>query len=315
MLNSTLASLSYVDHFTDEKLFSLCRQYGERARFFRQKFFGLLPEIYKRRLFEKKGFDSIFEFAKKLAGLSEEQVRRVLNIEKKLEATPMLHELLVDGKVSVNKLARVVSIATTENQEFLANQVQILPQAALETLVRDGKKTVIDSASVCVPQDRYGECQNALFEPQIEAKSVRAHVRQGTTSLSLHLDELGLSSEIRQRLLDLKKKGIDVNVVLKELLDQREQDIEEEKLEISSNLEQAQSRYISVKIRKIIDQEHGTKCSINTCIKPSETLHHTQRFALTKNHHPQFLAPLCKNHHVIAHSIDVRVQEMRRPVL
>lgn len=82
-----------------------------QTRIWRQKFLGLLPEVYKRRLYEKKGFGSIFEFAKKLAGVSEEQVRLVLNLEKRFEDKPILKALLVEGTVSVNKLARIVSIA------------------------------------------------------------------------------------------------------------------------------------------------------------------------------------------------------------
>lgn len=240
----------------------------------RQKFCGLLPEVNRRRLYEKKGFGSIFEFAKKLAGLSEEQVRRVLNIEKKLEAFPVLHELLVGGNVSVSKLARVVSIATPENEDFLADQVQLLPKTALETLVRDEKN---------------------------EEKSVPGH----------RLETLELSPEIVIRLLELQKKGIDINFLLQELLDRREQNFVEQKLEVVSNLEQTDSRYVPQRIKKLVQQEHGTKCSVRTCQKPSQNLHHTQRFSLTKNHDPHFLAPLCRDHHAIAHSIDVHVQEVR----
>ncbi|MDP2643193.1 MAG: hypothetical protein Q8P62_05110, partial [Candidatus Peregrinibacteria bacterium] len=124
---------------TDENLYALCKQYGERARIWRQRFAGLLPEVFKRKLYEKKGFHSIFEFAKKLAGMSEEQVRLVLNLEKRFETMPALRSLLTTGKVSVNKLSRIVSIAKPENAIFLATQVQILSKSAVETLVRDEK--------------------------------------------------------------------------------------------------------------------------------------------------------------------------------
>ncbi|MBI5754420.1 hypothetical protein HZA40_04730, partial [Candidatus Peregrinibacteria bacterium] len=60
---------------TDQNLYELCKTYGTRALEWRRKFIGLLPEVNKRKLYQKKGFGSIFEFAKKLAGLSEEQVR------------------------------------------------------------------------------------------------------------------------------------------------------------------------------------------------------------------------------------------------
>ena len=260
---------------TDEKLFSLCKYYGQQARLWRQKFCGLLPEVNRRRLYTKKGFSSIFEFAKKLAGLSEEQVRLTLNLERRLEATPKLQELLTSGTVSVNKLARVVSIATLENENFLADQVQMLPQSALETLVRDEKAP---------------------------SQSLRAQTS----------NTLELSSEITQRLLELQKKGIDINALLQKLLDQREQEIAQEKLEIASSLEQTESRYIPKQTKDLVSREHGTKCSIATCPKPSQNLHHTQRFSIARTHNPHFLAPLCKDHHTIAHCVDVHVQEVRR---
>jgi len=85
---------------------------------------GLLPEVSKRRLWEKKGFGSIFEFAAKLAGLSQEQVRLALNLERRFSGLPVLKGLLVEGEVSLNKLARVVSIATVENEGELAEKVR-----------------------------------------------------------------------------------------------------------------------------------------------------------------------------------------------
>ncbi|PIZ75584.1 hypothetical protein COY05_03620, partial [Candidatus Peregrinibacteria bacterium CG_4_10_14_0_2_um_filter_38_24] len=128
-----------ISSMPDENLYNLCKTYGERARIWRQRFAGLLPEVFKRKLYEKKGFFSIFEFAKKLAGMSEEQVRRVINVEKRFEDMPALKMLLTSGKVSINKLSRIVSIAKPGNEMFLATQVQVLSKSAVETLVRDEK--------------------------------------------------------------------------------------------------------------------------------------------------------------------------------
>ena len=56
-------------HLNDQKLYQLCKFYGEQAKKWRYKFMGLLPEVHKRKLYEKKGFYSIFEFAKKNGGI------------------------------------------------------------------------------------------------------------------------------------------------------------------------------------------------------------------------------------------------------
>jgi len=266
---------------TDEQLYRKARNYGRNALVWRQKFLGLLPEVEKRQLYLAKGFGSVFEFASKLAGVSEEQVRRVLNLERRFVGMPVLKSLLEGGVVSVNKLARVASMATLENESELAEAVQLLPQSAVETLVRD---------------------ENAFNKPQMELKSVRAH-------------DLKLSDEVTEKLLELQEKGINVSEVLLELLKKREQEIEEEKEAITSTLKPAKSHYVPVRTRRVVQRENGTKCSIHTCHKPAEQLHHTQTFALSHRHDPHFLAPLCKNHHILAHSINLKVHEKRREVL
>lgn len=298
---------------TDEKLYGLCKKYGENALYFRRKFIGLLPEVFKRKLYEKKGFGSIFEFAAKLCGVSEEQVRRVLNLEKKFEEMPVLKEMLVNGKVSTGKLARVASIATPDNAEVLAMQVKVLSQKALEVLVRDEKSAGGGLGAHVVPDSADG-----LQTPIFDDKSVRAHIK-----------EPQLDDDVKQQLFDLQEKGIDINNLLREMLEKRKAGISAEKNavgeeengkaalraeerknrgnkgESESAATKSSSRYISVKVRKILREEHGDKCSINGCRRPARQIHHTQRFALAGVHDPRYMAPLCEEHHKIAHAIDV----------
>jgi hypothetical protein len=277
-------------NISDEKLYEQCREYGEKAKMWRGKFLGLLPEVYRRRLYEKKSFGSIYEFAAKLAGVSKEQVQMVLNLDKRFEDKPVLKEMLITGEVSVNKLARVVSIATKENQEALGEQVKILSNRALETLVRDERNS------------NENGLQKGLF---------------GDTSLHVQtsIKELQLSPEIKQKLLELQGKGINLNELLLEFLQKRELEIALEKEQLSQeqvNSDKRPSRTIPAKVKRVIKKEHGTKCSIRTCQKPIKIIHHTQRYALSRNHDPHFLAPLCKQHHEIAHSIDQKFQRKRQ---
>lgn len=293
-------------NISDEKLLYLCEKYGAEARLWRQKFCGLLPEVNRRQLYTKKGFNSIFLFAYKIAGLSEEQVRRVLNLEKKFVDKPILKSLLTNGEVSVNKLARIASIATKQNQNELADKVQILPSRALETFVLDEK------SSINIAQKEYS-ATHSIFQDQEIEKSVHVH------TATPELDE-----DVKQELLELEKKGIDINTFLRNALNKYHQETEQEKEEISNKMANSTnslkqiSRYIPAKIRKIITKEHGNKCSIRTCSKPSQQLHHTQRYGLIKNttpntvHDPHYLAPLCKEHHQIAHSLDVKFYEIHR---
>lgn len=317
----------------DETLYQLCKTYGERARLWRQKFAGLLPEVYRRKLYEKKGFSSVFEFAKKLAGMGEEQVRLVLNLEKRFEKTPILRGLLVDGKVSVNKLARIASIANRENEIFLAGQVQVLSKSAVETLVRDEKfgRGGVESGAVFKTSFEIDiESRNGLQKPLSEDKSLPGQTfsdkrpeglptRRGVVNSILNL-----SSEVEQKLLELQEKGIDINSLLLEFLRGRDEEIAEKKAKISQKITEKESvrlqsgkekpptRYISRAVQKILHEEHGKKCSVPNCQKPSTQIHHTQRFSVFKSHNPKYLAPLCKEHHQLAHSADLAYYEIRR---
>jgi hypothetical protein len=318
---------------TDENLFTLCKKYGEQALEARRKFLGLLPEVNKRRLYEKKGFTSIFEFAAKLAGVSQEQVRRVLNLEKKFEDTPILKSMLENGEVSLNKLVKIASIATSENQENLAEQVKVLPCRALETLVRDERNGIQMAVGISYMveggaagyqnKNRFQEPLFKLESRRTPLRSVRAvHVNTRVQSNITGVNGRGLQNnpqtqvnnrmeliseftdETISKLLELKRKGLEINKIINEMLEKRELGISQQKEEIAAKAKPTESRYISAKIKTLIRKEHGNKCSAPNCPHPAKITHHTNRFSLTHIHDPRFLAPLCREHHLIAHSID-----------
>lgn len=264
--------------FTNEKLYELCKKYGSQARLWRQKFIGLLPEVNKRRLYKEKGFASIFEFAAKLCGLSAEQVRLTLNLEKRFEDKPILKRMLENGEASINKLTRIASIVTPENEKELAEKIKVLPTSALNTLVRDEKRIT------------------TLF---------------GDKGLYVQTLQFQLADDITEEFNELHLKGIDVNKLLREMLKRRQTEINNKKEEIAENIQPTKSRYIPVETRRLLKEEYGEKCSIATCQQPSEEIHHTQKFSLSRNHNPKFLAPLCRDHHVIAHNIDLQYHRAR----
>jgi hypothetical protein len=259
---------------SDQKLYQLCQQYGSTALQARRKFLGLLPEVAKRQLWKAKNFHSIYEFAAKLAGVSENQVNEVLRLERKLFDKPVLHKQLIQGQVSHNKLARIVTLATSTNQEIWANRVETLSKSALDTLVKDEK--TLDKAM-----------SGQTFSPHLEAEA-----------------NITLKTSTIERLNILKNQGFDIDQLINEMLDQREQQIANEKEQIAAITKPSTSRHISIKIRRLLQKEYGQKCSIPHCPKPATIIHHTQRFALTQNHNPHYLAPLCHQHHEIAHKID-----------
>ncbi|MBT6068125.1 hypothetical protein HOG48_00035 [Candidatus Peregrinibacteria bacterium] len=345
-----------LEKLTDSELLKLCQKYGTQAILWRRKFIGLLPEVDRRKLYEKKNCQSVYEFAAKFGGVSPKHVGRVLNLSKRFKANPILKKMLVEGNVSSNKLAKVASIVGFEKENEIAHVVKNLSCRAVETYVRDVKN------------------QNGLFEPLNRPDFV--HVNKITRSengengvgmdnqsdknickdaermnvkndcdtyhdsykTELKKLKLNLSEDVLDEVVELQEKGIDVNDLFKAFLEDRKKKLAEKKkkvaeeiikkeakregkvmkgaanvgLEIRGDQMKKKNRYIPVKVKTILREEHGTKCAIPGCKKPSEHIHHTARFALTGSSNPYFLAPLCKEHHEIAHTIDKKTMVKRK---
>lgn len=270
-----------VSDLPDEVLLSRCAYYGEEARKWRNKFLGLLPEVARRRLYEMKGFGSIFHFAFVVGGVSGKQVERVLRLHERFQSMPTLQGLLESGSVSSHLLERVASIAEPKNEAFLADQVQMLSKKALDTLVKDEKRAGYN-----------------LLDVQ---KNEPSH-------------QFILSEDVERELADLQERGVDMNQELREFLARRKQYVHDEKERLGELAGQdgLAKRYVPVGVRKSIQREYGNRCSIPSCNKPSREIHHLQRFGYVRRHDPRLMAPLCREHHQIAHSIDVKVQEVKK---
>ena len=300
-------------NITDEKLYSLCKIYGAQALEERRKFLGLLPEVNRRDLAEKRtgrswlvrrGFSSIFEFAFKMAGASEKQVRKVLNLEINFKDKPALYHALTTGAISVNKLARISVIATPENESDLTEMAKNLPQKALEVFVKE-ERAARAEAQTAHPATNINELQKPLFgDERLRAQTSETNGTRETDELAN--DTVELSKEVNQKLRALKEKGIDLDALLLDFLEKREIEIAQTKERIGKEIPAAVSRHIPAKVIRIIRREYGKKCSIQGCAHEAKTIHHTARFAVSRSHDPRFMAPLCREHHLLAHSADMQ---------
>jgi len=290
--------MNNLKNLSDKELYLICKKWGAAALEARRKFAGFLPEVYTRELFErekgrswlqKRGFSCIYEFAAKLAGMSRDQVDLILRLEKRFEDKLILRDALVSGEVSANKLARVVSIATTENQQDILEKVEALSNRALEVFVKDFKNI------------------NGLVE-----------AKKGDTNLHVHFEpefnfDLELDEDVKKELLEMKKKGIDVNQILRNFLRERKEEMEQEKSEIVEKQSHERddravigmpaNRYVPIEVRRIVIEEFGRTCSAPGCEKPAENLHHEKGFAVDQCHDPRYLKPMCRSHHEIVHAV------------
>jgi len=294
---------------SDKELYALAKRFGEEALAARRKFGGLLPEVARRRLYEKKGYSCLYEFAAKLAGMSRDQVDTVFRLERKFEDKPALHAALIEGKISANKLVRIASIATTENQEELFQATRTLSKQAIDVFVKDYK-----SAQTPELQN-----QNGLLEPLNEPKFLPGQTMTQPNNDFVIIN--ALSPEVKEKMKELMDNGININELLLQFFQQREQNITKEKEALSRQEKQKEqekamigyptSRHVPAKVELVIKAEYGTRCSEPGCNKPAAHIHHESLFSKYHSHDPMYLKPLCRGHHELRHAGQAKFDRCR----
>ncbi len=300
---------------TDPELYALCKKWGAEALEARRKFVGLLPEVKSRRLYERRGYSSIYHFAAVLGGVSELLVNDVLRLEKRFEAMPKLHTALVTGEIGLSKLARIASVAEVRNEGEICEKIRTLSRRAVDVLVKEMNEKAQSEKLVMNSEILWGEEAqengDGLSERESKAKTLAGQN---------HDFEIlnALSPEVKMKLKELIDKEIDVNLIILDAMGTREAEIARQKIEIVEaqkakhkvksgatvvgSKPSAESRYIPVKIRKVLKLEFGSKCAYEECQNRSEHIHHEKPFAYYAEHDPRAMKPLCRGHHELEHA-------------
>src|SRR3989338_3928277 len=127
--------VSPLKNLSDQELYARCQQYGLNARLWQRKFASLLPEVEERKLYQRKGYGSIYEFAAKLAGMSQHSVDVALWVFKKIADKPELQT--VAEEKGFQAVRPVAAIATQETAQFWAEKAQTMSKHTLATYVHD----------------------------------------------------------------------------------------------------------------------------------------------------------------------------------
>jgi len=245
-------------------------RYGLNAKEWMRKRVLVLPEIAKRRIWEKKGFSSIYEYAAKLAGMSRNKVDEALWILRKIEDKPDLKKV-VELK-GIQSIKPVIAIANEENAKFWAEKAREMSRDTLRIYVKEFRNNF-----------RAGPKTNpGLFDQQ-------AILNKETITMEL-------DKNLAEKLKKLKGSG-DWNDLLNQLIELREKEIESQK----PKGVKTDSRHIPNAIKAHVLAKTNGSCAFPGCVKAAEIFHHTKRFALHKAHEPDFIVGLCKEHERLAH--------------
>lgn len=261
-------------------------KYGRNAREWMRKCEMLLPHVERERVWEKKGFSSIYEYAAKLAGMGKNKVDVALWTMKKVEDKSELLKVVEEKGISA--VRPIANMVTLENQSFWAEKAREMSMHTLEVYVKEFRKNENRS------EDENEKC-NGLFESKNNESSCRAARR---------VVGMDLEIEVVEELEKLKGRE-EWNTLMKEFLEMRRAKLEEEKPEVvkvvGKNEEGYHSRPAPAKTQKFVIKRTNGQCSFPGCNKPHEIKHHTDRFALKRKHDPDTYYPLCREHERLAH--------------
>jgi len=263
------------NRLSDKDLYALCKEYGQKARFWRRRFAGLLPEVSRRGLYKRRGCGSIYEFAAKLAGMSKESVDKILRLSVKLQDKPFLLEQLETGAQSWSKLEKVVYIATSQTDCEWAERLETMPQAAVEAFVQNSRLEI-------------------TLESEIQAEKLARE--------DVHF---AVRPELARKLNQLGKRA-DFELLLEKFVASVEAKEAAEKPQAVAT----PSRHIPNEIDRYVRARTSDFCAFPTCTKLGTSIHHTQRWALENVHDPDRLHLLCTSHERLAHQGYIENEEL-----
>ncbi|MBI5151965.1 hypothetical protein HZA39_00360 [Candidatus Peregrinibacteria bacterium] len=276
--NVQAAAQKLADKILEKNLHERFAEYGKNAREWTRKCALLLPEIEKREIWRKRGFSNIYEYARVLAGMSTNAVNDALWVMKKAQDKPEL--IKIAKEKGINSIMPILTIATPETEKFWAEKVREMSVHTLQAYVREFKKADLQAKI------------NGDFR-DVPKHSQNQNLFSGK---NLRRIEIELEPEIADQLEKLKGAG-NWNETLKKLLTAYQENLEMKKPAAA----QTESRYIPIEIKRHATMRTNNTCAFPNCKKPYEILHHTKRFALTHEHNPDSLVPLCKAHEQLAH--------------
>jgi hypothetical protein len=303
------------------------KHYGRNAQEWKRKCILLLPHIAREKVWQAKGYKSIYHYAAILAGLGKSAVDDGLWLMRKIEDKKELMKVV--EKKGVNAVRPIASLVTEENEGFWAEKAMEMSKNTLTIYAksfRTGPKNTSEKA-----QERA-----KIFLESDENSSGRNFISKQNFADQRQKFQALLKSENIEKLEKLRGERT-WDEFFEDLLRLKEAQITEEKQEIAderTKLEaekpepvRSTSHYIPREIDKYIEKRAALQtrekfldgarvpagtaspaktkpllfCEAPNCCKPYIEKHHTKRFAQHHIHDPDQIFLICQEHHNLMH--------------
>ncbi len=286
---------------------------------------ALLPKIYEQKIYKEEGYQTIYEYAGRLAGLSRSVVEKTLKLGKHLEGKPCLQKAIETQ--GVHKVAIVAKLATPETDAAWTDKVKHMSKSTLQELskeVRKNNKVGVTLNGIASQQDlkiHLDEEMQFLFSKAKNKLSKKHGSLSNKETLRMILKQLN-EDENKVQLVK-KKRRKKVRISKKNTPKIKEDgtarpELSEEVKKIPGDFcknekkhnrkEKKASRYIPVQLKRKVLKKTNGRCAFPNCNKAAEHFHHTDRFSENRNSKLKHdsvhdsIVPLCKTHHEFAHN-------------
>ncbi|MDD3862211.1 MAG: hypothetical protein PHP74_05010 [Candidatus Gracilibacteria bacterium] len=283
------------------------------------KLLALLPQIYKRKIYEKHGFATIYEYAGKLAGLSHSTVEKALKLEKKLENKPLLQKAI--EKCGVHKVAIIANLATPETEKMFVDKLENMSKPALQQLSKElrGKMTGKIQTTWQIEMDEemmktFLKLKKTLgkFGSELSNKeAMRRMLRKWAEMSGGKEPKVVMGENVKPQTQAKKKQEIPgerkhsqsegfLNQDNK--LEKQNQQNHQSKSGRSTRFARSApaSRYIPIAKKRLILAQTNGGCAHPNCQNPAQIFHHQVRYSQSKSH--ESVIALCRIHHEFAHN-------------
>lgn len=244
------------------------KEYGRKSLEYRRKCELLLPEIYKKQIWREHGFGNIYEYAAKLAGMSNSVVDNCLRIYQKIHDKPELLEIA--EKKGLNAVKPVAYIANIDTAAFWAEKAKDMSNGSLSTYVKEYRRS-FGIENIEADGDISGLDKNVQMLEEVVMTLKPQILRQ--------LEKMRGESTWN----DLMEKLV-INGIAQ-----------------MPKAVKATSRHVPNPLQRFVKGKFNELCHFPGCKLRGEIFHHTQRFALEKVHDPARLVYLCTEHERIVH--------------
>ncbi len=275
-----IAKLNNEEKALHQEFSSLARQYKQM----KNRVLLALPRIRDARIAEKLGFDDIFDYALKVAGLPYTTVARALRLDKRLDKLPSLKAKIQD--VGLSKVELVARVATRESEEMWVNKLDHMSKRAIESCVREFKNDD-RSIEIARPCFAVNEVKKVKLTGEAQRLFNQLRVKMEKCSESEALEDM------LRKLLRYENAQIEGFKNKKRMNAKKDQKNE-------PGVKKRVTRYVDVLTQRYILSRCAGLCEYTGCVQGFDNFHHKERFSSKKSH--DSIVALCKTHHEIVHN-------------